>query len=405
VARQVGEESSAIRYQSRPPAEARAQRRAAARKKAVGRRRRAALAAGALVAFIAGFSVGAAEDDGGDKTEAAAQSPQAQRLAAAREAVDRLSLRQQVGQVTISSFPGTARPEYIRRRLRARETAGVILFGSNGGDRATWRRLTRQIQEAGHGRALIMVDQEGGDIRSVDHVGPSASQPFQGSPRSVRRAARAAGRGLKAAGINVNLAPVADVPRPGSVMSTRAFEGDERGIAARTRASVRGLREAGAAATAKHFPGLGGAAVNTDDGPATVGTPIRRDLVPFRAAIAAAVPLVMLSHASYPELDGRRIASQSRTIVTGLLRRRLGFQGVIVTDSLEADAVLARSGVAEAAERSIRAGADLILMTGSASWNDVFPRLLAEARADPAFRARVRDGAARVLALKRALVR
>jgi beta-N-acetylhexosaminidase len=110
---------------------------------------------------------------------------------------------------------------------------------------------------------------------------------------------------------------------------------------------------------------------------------------------------VMLSHASYPELDGGSIASQSRSIVSGLLRRKLGFEGVIVTDSLEAEAVLARSGVAAAAERSIRAGADLILMTGSASWNDVFPHLLAEARRDPAFRQRIRESAARVLALKK----
>ena len=98
-------------------------------------------------------------------------------------------LRQQVGQVTVSSFPGTAMPDYIRRRLRARETAGVILFGSNGGDRAAWRRLTRSLQGAAGGRALVMVDQEGGDIRTVGYAGPAASQPFQGAPRSVRRAA------------------------------------------------------------------------------------------------------------------------------------------------------------------------------------------------------------------------
>jgi beta-N-acetylhexosaminidase len=281
----------------------------------------------------------------------------------------------------------------------------VILFGMNGGDRAAWRRLTRSIREAGHGRALVMVDQEGGDIRSLAHVGPEASQPFQGAPGAVRRAARAAARGLRDAGIRVNLAPVADVPRPGSVMASRAFAGDERGIAARTRASIRGMREAGVAATAKHFPGLGGATVNTDDGPAGVSAPLDRDLVPFRAAIAEGVPLVMLSHASYPRLDENRIASQSPAIVTGLLRERLGFEGVIVTDSLEAEAVLARSGVADAAERSIRAGADLILMTGSASWNDVFPHLLAEARRDRGFRERIRESAARVLALKRSLLR
>jgi beta-N-acetylhexosaminidase len=392
-----------MRVEGSSPEEARVRRRAAARRRAVARRRLAALAAGALVAFIAGLSAGARDDAGGDGETAVAETPQQRAFAAARGAVDRLSLREQVGQVTISSFPGSARPEYIRRRLRARETAGVILFGSNAGDRATWRRLTRQIQEAGHGRALIMVDQEGGDIRTVSHVGPSSGQPFQGPPAAVRRLARTTGRGLRSAGVNVNLAPVADVPRPGSVMATRSFVGDERDVAARTRAAIRGLRDARVAATAKHFPGLGGATVNTDDAPATVRTPIARDLVPFRAAIAEGVSLVMLSHASYPELDSRRIASQSSAIVTDRLRRRLRFDGVIVTDSLEAQAVLARSGVADAAERSIRAGADLILMTGSASWNDVFPHLLAEARTDRAFRERIRDSAARVLALKRAL--
>jgi beta-N-acetylhexosaminidase len=370
------------------------------------RRRLAALGAAAALALVAGVSVGAGAGDDGDGAPASAQETrrEQERQAALRQ-VDRLTLRQRVGQLTISTFPGTAAPGYIRRRLRARETAGVILFGANGGDRAQWRRLTRSLQGAAGGRALVMVDQEGGDIRTVGYAGPSASQPFQGPPRRVRRAAAAAGRQLRAAGIRVNLAPVADVPRAGSVMATRAFAGDERGIAARTRASIRGLRDAGVAATVKHFPGLGGATVNTDDSPATVEVPLDRDLVPFRAAVDEGVPLVMLSHASYPELDTRRIASQSRPIVTGLLRERLGFDGVIVTDSLEAEAVVARSGVADAAERSIRAGADLILMTGSASWNDVFPRLLSEARSDPAFRERIRASAARVLALKRDLFR
>jgi len=361
------------------------------------------------VALIAGVSVGAGAGDDGNAAPtgpgALQEARREQQQQAALQQVDRLTLRQRVGQVTVSAFPGTAAPSYIRRRLRARETAGVILFEGNGGDRAQWRRLTRSLQGAAGGRALVMVDQEGGEIRTVAHAGPPSGQPFQGPPRSVRRAARAAGRQLREAGIDVNLAPVADVPRAGSVMATRSFAGEERGIAARTRASIRGLRDSGVAATAKHFPGLGGATVNTDDGPATVEVPIDRDLVPFRAAVDESVPLVMLSHASYPRLDSRRIASQSRPIVTGLLRERLGFDGVIVTDSLEADAVLARSGVADAAERSIRAGADLILMTGSASWNEVFPHLLAEARRDPAFRARIRASAARVLALKDELLR
>ena len=365
------------------------------------RRRLAALSTAALLALLLGIWTGAGDGEGGAEGAAAERrTAEVERLADARRAVDRLSLRQQVGQLTISSFDGGTRPDYIRRRLRARETAGVILFGRNGGGASHWRSLTRSLQGPARGRALIMVDQEGGEIRTVTHAGPQAGQPFQGGPANVRRAARSAGRTLRASGINVNLAPVADVPGPGSVMASRSFAGDPAGIGARVRASVRGLREARVAATAKHFPGLGDSAVNTDDAPATVPGGVTEDLVPFRAAIAEGVGLVMLSHALYPALDARRIASQSPAVVSGLLRERLGFHGVVVTDSMEAQAVVSRSDVASGAERAVRAGADLVLMTGSASWNLVFPRLLARARSEPAFRERVRESAARVLALK-----
>jgi beta-N-acetylhexosaminidase len=353
------------------------------------RRRLALLCGAAVVALAIGIAVGGgAEDDG------AREATQPSAAQAAREAVDRLSLRQQVGQLTISSFPETRPPAYVRRRLRAGETAGVILFGFNASSPADWQRLTRRIQRNGRDGALVMVDQEGGDVRTVAWAGPAVGQPQQGSPASVRSSARAAALQLRGAGVNVNLAPVADTP--GGTMTSRAFAGQ---VPASTAAAVKGLWSARLAATAKHFPGLGDADVNTDDGSAT-STP---ELAPFRAAIAANVPLIMLSHALYPALDTNRIASQSPRVVTGLLRDRLGFKGVVVTDSLEAQAVLDRSGVDVAAERSIRAGADLILMTGSASWNAVFPRLLERARSDRTFRTRVRESAARVLALKRKL--
>ena len=319
-----------------------------------------------------------------------------------------LPLRAALGQTLVASFDGTSVPDYIRRRLRARQIAGVILFGQNASTPAGFRAIGRAAQRASGRGALVAVDQEGGEIRILPFAPPVASQPLQGPPAAVRRQARAAGRALKAAGVNVNLAPVADVAvGPTAAMAGRTFPGDAEAVAARVQASVRGLRDAGVAATAKHFPGLGGAVTNTDDGSATVdlldGELERRDLPPFRAAIAADVPLIMLSHALYPGTDRRRIASQSRTIATGLLRDELGFDGVAVTDSIEAQAVLDRSGVATAAERSLAAGADLILMTGSGSWNEVYPRVLARARRDRAFRVRVREAAARVLALKRTL--
>ena len=374
------------------------------------RRRLAALLAAAALALIVGAVVGSSTGGGGGQAGHGASGAAREgggplgdegdaARAAGREAVARLSLRQQVGQLLVSSFDGPAMPDYIRRRLQARETAGVILFGRNGGDAAHWRELTDALQRAADGRALVMVDQEGGDIRTVGYAGPPVSQPLQGGPAEVRRLAQAAGRELRTAGINVNLAPVADVSEPGSVMASRAFPGGGAAVAARTKAAVRGLGEARVAATAKHFPGLGGSAVNTDDAPATVPGGLDDDLLPYRSAIAAGVPLVMLSHALYRDADSHAIASQSKPIATGLLRDELGFSGVAVTDSMEAQAVLARSDVATAAERSVRAGADLILMTGSASWNDVFPRLLATARQDPVFRERVRESAARALAL------
>jgi beta-N-acetylhexosaminidase len=365
------------------------------------RRRLGMLLTAALAAFAAGLIVGAG---GGAREEAAPGGEAEERQERLLAAVDRLSLRQQVGQLIVSSFPDRSPPDYIRRRLRSNETAGVILFGFNAGSRAGWRSLTRSLQAAARGRALVMVDQEGGEIRTLEWAGPVAGQPLQGDPAAVRRTARGAARQLRGAGVNVNLAPVADVPAGAApVMGFRAFAGNARGIAARTRAALEGMRDGRVAATAKHFPGLGRAQVNTDDGSATVGGSPAADLVPFRAAVEAGAPLIMLSHALYPALDSRRIASQSPAVVSGLLRERLGYEGVIVTDSIEAQAVLDRSGVARAAERSIRAGADLILCTGSASWNQVHPWLLRRARGSRALRERIRRSAARVLALKEAL--
>jgi beta-N-acetylhexosaminidase len=363
------------------------------------RRRLIALAVAAAAAFALGVLAGSGSDSQAPDTSGVSAR-------AGREASS-LSLRQQVGQVLVSSFDGTFAPAYLRRRLRAGETAGVIAFGRNATTPADWRSLTGAVQRAASGSALVAVDQEGGAVRTLPFAPPTAGEPSQGGPGEVRRSALLGGRRLRSLGVNLNLAPVADVAAgPGSIMAARAFAGGPHEVAARTRAAVRGLSAARVGATAKHFPGLGAAGVNTDDGPATVALPsatlLARDVPPFRAAVDAGVPAVMLSHALYPALDPRRIASQS-PVVIGLLRRRLGFRGVIVTDSLEAGAVLRHSGVAAAAERSLAAGCDLILMTGSASWNAVFPRLLARARRSPAFRERVRRSAGRVLALKRAL--
>jgi beta-N-acetylhexosaminidase len=321
-----------------------------------------------------------------------------------------MSLEQQVGQTLVLAFAGRVEPAYVARILGGRRAAGVILTGENVASRGQLRALTGDLERAAGGRALIGTDQEGGPVRTVPFAGAAAGQAVQPDRAAAGAAARAAGRDLRRFGLNVDFAPVADVASgPASVMRARAFPGPAGAVATAVRAAVVGYAGAGVAATAKHFPGLGAATADTDARPATVAADaaviVRRDLAPFRAAIAAGVPLVMAAHALYPALDPRRIASQSPAILDRLLRGRLGFRGVVITDSIEAAAVRRRSSVATAAVRSLDAGADLILMTGPGSYRLIYPRLLARARRSAAFRARIRRSAARVLALEQRFAR
>jgi len=321
----------------------------------------------------------------------------------ARGAVDELTLEQQVGQVLVLSFSGPAVPEYVRESLRARRVAGVILFGGNISGPTQLRALTSLLRRDG---AIVAVDQEGGSVRRLPWAGPVAAQPEQLRRGTVRADAAAAARQLRMAGITVSLAPVADVPSvAGAALARRAFSRDPEAASAAVRAAVRGWRSGGVAAAAKHFPGIGAAPANTDDEivtiPRTRAALAAVDLPPFVAAIEAGVGLVMVGHARYPALDRSRIASQSRPIIEGLLREELGFRGVVVTDSMEAQASLATGGITRVSERAVRAGADLLLLTGRGSYRPVYDHLLATARSSPAFRARVRESAARVLALKR----
>jgi beta-N-acetylhexosaminidase len=307
-------------------------------------------------------------------------------------------LIREAGQTIVLRFKGTAVPGYVLRALRERRVAGVILFRDNMRSPAQLRAMTRAIQRAGRGRALVMTDQEGGAIRNVPWASPVAPPSRLTSTTAAITAGRAAARDLRAHGVNVNLAPVADVGAwPGSVMRGRAFPGAAPQVGALVAASVRAHRAGGVLPTAKHFPGLGRSTANTDFRPATV--PGRGDLGPFAAAIGAGIPLVMASHALHPELDRTRIASQSSRILTGLLRGRLRFRGACITDSLEAKAVVGRSSTPVAAARSMRAGCDLLLTTGPASYLQVLRRLVADARADPRFRARLSEARARIARL------
>ena len=367
------------------------------------RRRRLAVAVAAGVAFVAGLALGAGGDEPASAPRQAARDPAEPGGRDEVPAVDALSLEQQVGRMVILRFAGTAPPGYVRRALGEGRAAGAILFRDNVVDPEQLRRLTRALRRASpEVEPLICVDQEGGAIRIVPWAQPERSAPEQQAWGTVREDSRAAGRDLRAAGISVTLAPVADIPTvEGAAMADRAFTTDPDAAAAAVAEAIGGWHEAGVATTVKHFPGLGGATVNTDEGPAVIERTreqLEDDLQPYAMAVGMETEFVMVGHATYPALDRENIASQSPAVVDGLLRDELGFEGVAMTDSLEAAAVQAVADVEEAAVASARAGIDVILTTGRGSYIRVYRALLAEARRDEAFRARVRASAARVLA-------
>ena len=303
----------------------------------------------------------------------------------------------------VLAFRGQSEPAYVDRVLREGRAAGVILFRSNAGTPDQLRGLTRALAHSSSGSSLVAVDQEGGAIRTVRWAGPIPSQPAQVDPFN---SARAAARDLRRAGVNVTLGPVADLGL-GSALAGRAFSGPPASVASATSRAVLGYRGTGVAAAAKHFPGLGRAnGATTDDIAVTV--PATRaqlavDLTPFRAAIEAGVPMIMASHARFPAFDPAHIASQSRVLLQDVLRGRLRFGGVVVTDSLEAEAAAQTGSLEHEARSSLSAGCDLLLTTGPGSYRRVYAAVLASARRDPALRARVREAAGRVLRLKRSI--
>ncbi|HSJ95570.1 MAG TPA: glycoside hydrolase family 3 N-terminal domain-containing protein, partial [Myxococcota bacterium] len=360
-------------------------------------------ALGAAVALVALALLGCGGSGGGATAVRTAAQPEPEPPEPAGVAA--MPLERQVGQLLVIAYAGTTPPQYALDALRGGRVAGVILFGGNAPDAATVRAAAARVQRAAGGDAIVSLDQERGDIRTLAFAPPDVGQARQPTPEAAAEAATASALALREVGVNVVLGPVADVAAgtTGSVMAGRAYPGDADAVAASVRAAVRAYERAGVLPVPKHFPGLGGATVNTDDAAAVVDrtrTQLAADLEPFRRSGA---PLVMLGHAVYPALDPRRIASQSPAIATRLLRDELGFEGVAMTDSLEAQASLDTTDgdVGAAAVRSLQAGADLLLTTGPGSFPLVRDALLARARRSPAFRARVTESAARVVALRR----
>ncbi len=250
-------------------------------------------------------------------------------------------------------------------RVRAGHLGGVILMG-RWRSRAEVAAVTAQLQQAAcvaGSPLLVATDQEGGRVRRLTWAEPRAAAADVDSPTQAREEAAAAARALRSAGVGIDLAPVADTPSSStSFLGDRAFSSNSLVVGELATAFVAGLQQGGVAATVKHFPGLGQAARSTDDGPVTIhagSVQLQRGLRPFREAITGGVKLVMVSSASYPALDpSGRPAFASPRIVGDLLRGELGFDGVVVTDALDAPAA-ARIG--HAPTKAIVAGVDLLL--------------------------------------------
>jgi beta-N-acetylhexosaminidase len=258
-----------------------------------------------------------------------------------------------------------------------------------------------------------MVDQEGGAIRRLTDAPPRTNAEQMAATHDVdviRARGKATGQALRRAGVNVDLAPVSDTPRKGSVLlaEKRTFGKVAADIGPDAAAFASGLVAGGAEPTAKHFPGFGAATLNSDTSFVRIGLPAAMlrsvDEAPFRDVVKSGARLVMLSNAIYPALDRSAPATLSRSIATGELRGRLGFTGVSITDDLQAVALRSFGGPGQIAVRGARAGDDLLLFgrTYKASVQAA-SALTAALKSGKVGMAEARAAATRVLALRRSI--
>lgn len=330
------------------------------------------------------------------------------------DALARLSLRQIAGQRVVVGWQGATIPGWLAARVRRGEVGGVIVYAQNIRSRtalaAQLRRLQRLPRPVG-APLLTLIDQEGGKVARLPGApaGSATAMAARGAAH-VRRQGRLTAANLRAAGINVDLAPVVDLGRPGSHEAAleRTFGRRPADVAALGTAFARGLQAAGVAATLKQFPGLGGVTADADHVMQRVllsrATLRRADETPFAAGIRAGARLVMTSSARYPALDRSRPALLSRAITTDELRGRLGFHGVAITDDLDAPAVAALDAPGALAVRATWAGNDLLLFAHDPARSQAALRaVVAAARGGRISRTRLLASARRVLALRASL--
>ena len=280
-------------------------------------------------------------------------------------------LKRQIGRLLMVGIPGPVLEADTRQTLERLHVGGVILFRRNGGSPVQIAALTRALH-ALPSAPLVAIDHEGGRVVRLDEpftrFPAAAVVGGSGDAGLAFQIGQAMGEELAGVGIDLNFAPVLDVhSNPANpIIGDRAFGSDPALVSVMGIALMRGLLAGGVIPCGKHFPGHGGTAQDSH-----LELPIvrrsraeieRTELAPFRAAIAAGIPMLMTAHVLYPALDAERPATVSRAILTDLLRTELGFKGVVVSDDLEMRAISDRSDIGAAAVASVEAGVDALLV-------------------------------------------
>src|SRR5687768_10285444 len=360
----------------------------------------ALLAALALGSAVAGIVVGAGRDDGDESASsvptpgrgtpeerisflARIVPPPAEERRAGGAAFPkrvaavarRLSTERKVAQLFLLGFRGQDSTAEIFGRLRRLDLGGIVLSSANYLDQGQLSALTGEAaavaKESRHLPPWVLASQEGGDLNTFPDLPPSVAPADLDSANQAAAEVRGSARSLRALGVNGVLGPVVDVgAETGSALGSRIYSDDPEAVSTYANAVVRAYRDERVFSAAAHFPGLGAADQSTQDGPATVGLGLdelrQRDLLPFEAAISAGVPGVLIGSALYPFSDFTAPASLTRSVDTALLRRELRFKGVALTDDLADPAITTLHTVPDAAVQGLRAGADMIYISGSA---------------------------------------
>jgi beta-N-acetylhexosaminidase len=318
----------------------------------------------------------------------------------------------QTGQLLIIGFDGTEMSPRLASLLTKIQPAGVILFARNITGAHQTHTLLRECQKCVATPIFTCVDLEGGTVdrfRNAIGSAPSPAEVFATGSRALfRKHGSVIGENCRALGFNVDFAPVLDLAFEASrsVMSSRAVSDDPKQVVVYAREFLRGLGDAGVLGCCKHFPGLGEATLDTHHELPSVQKPLRKlweqDLLPYRL-LRRELPFVMISHAAYPAVTKERTpASLSKKWITDILRKKIGYRGLICSDDLEMGGVLAAAPIEQATVEHIRAGGDLGLICHQEDFIlRAHEALIHEAASDRRFARRVRESAARVLAFKK----